>query len=124
MPWWASRLGAGFVTAIFIAAIATPVFFMNLANAIQQDIQSYVVPAYLRTAQIQSRLDQQLLGIIGFQTKGRLRFVDLYNDERKKVRDSVKELAALTAGIGGDTQDRWKDVETTIADWDATVEQE
>jgi signal transduction histidine kinase len=124
MPWWAGRLGAGFVTAIFIATVATPVFFMSRESAIQQDIQSHVVPTYLRTAQIQSRLDQQLLGIIGFQAKGQLRSVDLYNDERNQVLASVKELAALTTGIGGDTQDRWKDVETTIANWNATVDQE
>src|SRR5262245_57735832 len=124
MPWWAGRLGAGFVTAIFIGAVVTPIFFMRRQNAVREEIGSYAGPANTLTAQIQESLSHELSGIIGFQAKGHRRFADLYNEERTHVASAVNELSTLTGRIGGSAEDRWHDLEAAIAHWHAAVEHE
>ena len=124
MPWWAGRLGAGFVTAILIGAVLTPMFFMNRENAIREEIRSYVVPANIRTAQMQTALSHELSGIIGFQAAGQPRFADMYTGERNRLLDALNDLSRLADRIDGNAQDRWRDLATAIVQWHAAVEQE
>lgn len=124
MTWWTGRLGAALVTFLFVGTVVTPLFFMREENTVRQEIRSYVLPAYLQTAHLQTYLDHELSGIIGFQMNGEPRFAKLYGEERSRLIDSVNELSMLTRHLGGNTQDHWKDVVTALAEWDATVEHE
>jgi signal transduction histidine kinase len=124
LPWWAGRLGAAFVTVIFIGLVGTPFFFLLQERAIRGNLHTYVTPAYFRAAEMQTSLADEVSAIIGFQANGESRFRNLYKGEAAEVDNALKQLSALTAYVGPDAEERRQVLLSTIARWHATVAEE
>jgi CHASE3 domain sensor protein len=89
-----------FISIVLIVLVAIPLFLSNRTGAAIDELNEQADPAERLTGAIQEALSHELAAIMGFQTTGLDRYIQLYRSQKKVIDDAIKQTARFTPRLG------------------------
>jgi signal transduction histidine kinase len=114
----------GIISAVLLLLVALPLVLSYETHAVLADLSTRTDTAMSMGGEIHDAFSRELSAIAGFQATGQSRYIDLYREQMQVIDKHLAELQGLTSPLGSAVENRFKDLQSAVADWHLDTETE